>query len=485
MFHKISKFLKKLSKFSISDHQEHTRRQKVRRIMLDKLKGMISGTDADYLDIRYEVKKTTTVSIAGSELKKAGSNSTDGFVVRALKDGGFSSVIVTREDDVQEAVKLAVEGASAMAGGGKTVSLADVDTVVDSVDPELDGDPALVPLEDKITLLKSYNDLMLKQPDIANTNMSYSEVDREKFFASSEGTAIRERVCTVSIGGEVVARRGDSTQNIRAAVGGANGMAALKNREDVFLKRAQLAKELLDAAPVKGGTYDVVINPSLTGVFIHEAFGHFSEADIIEDNPPLREKMSLGAKIGNDVVTIIADTLIPNQVGFYKYDDEGVPVKTIPLMENGVLTGRLHSRRTAAEFNEPVTGHCVAQDYGYEPIVRMGTIYLEKGKLSLDELLKQLDDGLYLCDGKGGQTSGENFTFGAQYGYIVKGGKIQEMVRDINIMGNLFSTMKNIEAMDDTLKLSERGGCGKGQMNIKSGYGGPSVLIRSMVVGGI
>ncbi len=453
--------------------------------MLEKLKEMISGADADYLDIRYEVKKTTTVSMAGPELKSAGSNSTDGFVVRALKNGGFSSVTVTREKDIPEAVKLAVQGASAMAGGGKNVSLADVESVQDFVEPDLHGDPARVSLEEKMALLGKYNNLMLEQPEIANTNLAYSEVDREKFFVSSQGTAIRERVCTVSIGGEAVARRGDITQNIRVSVGGANGMAALMNRDDVFLKRAQLAKELLDADPVKGGTYDVVINPGLTGVFIHEAFGHFSEADIIEDNPPLREKMAMGKKIGSDVVTIIADTLIPDQVGFYKYDDEGVSVKTVPLMVNGVLRGRLHSRRTASEFDEPVTGHCVAQDHGYEPIVRMGTIYLEKGKMSLEDLLKQMGDGLYLCDGKGGQTSGENFTFGAQYGYLVKNGEIQEMIRDINIMGNLFTTMKNIEAADNTMKLSERGGCGKGQMNIKSGYGGPSILIRSMVVGGV
>jgi len=453
--------------------------------MLEKLKEMISTAAADYVDIRYEVKKTTTISMAGHELKKAGSNTTDGFVVRALKDGGFSSVTVTREEDVPEAVKLAVQGASAMAGGGKTVVLAGVEVFEDNVEPDLKGDPALASLEEKMTLLKKYNDVMLDQPEIANTNMAYSEVDREKFFVSSEGSAIRERVCTVSIGGEVVARRDDLTQNVRASVGGANGMEALKDREDVFPKRAQIARELLDADPVKGGTYDVVINPSLTGVFIHEAFGHFSEADIIEDNPPLRAKMEMDKQIGSDVVTIIADTLIPDQVGFYKYDDEGVPVRTIPLMVNGILKGRLHSRRTAADFNEPVTGHCVAQDHGFEPIVRMGTIYLEKGEMPLEDLMKQMGDGLYLCDGKGGQTSGENFTFGAQYGYIVKNGEIQEMVRDINIMGNLFTTMKNIEAMDNDMKLSERGGCGKGQMNIKSGYGGPSVLIRSMVVGGV
>jgi TldD protein len=469
----------------IQRQQRRENTRKDRRIMLDKLKKMITVAEADYIDIRYEEKKTTTVSMAGRELKKAGSNNTDGFVIRAQKDGGFSSVTVTREEDVQEAVRLAVQGASAMAGGGKNVVLAEVEPAQGNYEPELRGDPAEVSLEEKTALVRKYNFTMLDQPEIANTNIAYNEVDREKFFVSSEGTSVRERVCTVSIAGEVVAGRGSLTQNVRAAVGGANGMTDLLNRDGVFLKRAHLAKQLLDADPVKGGTYDVVINPSLTGVFIHEAFGHFSEADIIEDNPPLRAKMAMNSKIGSEVVNIIADTLLPNQVGYYRYDDEGVPVKTVPLMVNGVLKGRLHSRRTAAEFGEPVTGHCVAQDHGYEPIVRMGTIYLEKGAVSLEELLKQLGDGLYLCDGKGGQTSGENFTFGAQYGYIVRNGKIQKMVRDINIMGNLFTTMKNIEAMDNNMVLSERGGCGKGQMNIKSGYGGPSVLIRSMVVGGV
>ncbi|MBN1424858.1 TldD/PmbA family protein [Candidatus Fermentibacteria bacterium] len=452
--------------------------------MLKKLKTMISGSGADYVDIRYEVKKETSVGMSGPELKNAGSNSTDGFVVRALKDSGFSSVTVTKESDVPEAVRLAVQGAEAMAGGGKTVSLAPVEPAQDCVEPDLRGDPAKSPLGEKIALLKMYNGIMLSQPEIASTTMTYSEVDREKFFVSSEGASIRERVCTVSIGGEVVARRGELIQNIRASVGGANGMASLRDRDDVFLRRAELAKELLDASPVRGGTYDVVINPDLAGVFVHEAFGHFSEADIIEDNPPLREKMSLGATIGSEQVTIIADSTIPNQVGFYKYDDEGTPVRRTPLMVRGVLRGRLHSRRTAAEFGEPVSGHAVAEDHRFEPIVRMGTIYLEKGEMSFEELLSRLGDGLYLCDAKGGQTSGENFTFGAQYGYIVKNGQIREMIRDINIMGNLFKTLKNMEATDNTMQLGERGGCGKGQLNIKSGSGGPSVLIRSMVIGG-
>jgi len=241
----------------------------------------------------------------------------------------------------------------------------------------------------------------------------------------------------------------------------------------------------LKADPVRGGKYDVVLNPDLAGVFTHEAFGHFSEADLIEDTPSIRERMKLGEQLGSDVLNIVDDATIPRQLGFYHCDDEGVLVRKVQLMKDGVLTGRLHSRRTAASFGETLTGHAVAEDYRYPPIVRMGTIFIEPGKNSLYELLAELGDGLYILDAKGGQTAGENFTFGAQYAFLVRGGKIDKMVRDLNITGNLYRTLKNITAIGDDLELSQIGGCGKGQLNIRSCHGAPHILVRGLVVGGV
>jgi TldD protein len=156
-------------------------------------------------------------------------------------------------------------------------------------------------------------------------------------------------------------------------------------------------------------------------------------------------------------------------------------------MKNGVLTGRMHSRRSAAAFGEPLSGHCIAQDYRFPPIIRMGTIFIHRGTLSLEELLSRLSEGYYVLDAKGGQTSGENFTFGAQYGYRVEGGKVKEMVRDINISGNLYETLKNIVALGDDFVLSKTGGCGKGagsQTNVRSCFGGPHILVNNLVAGG-
>ncbi len=454
--------------------------------MIEKLRKIVRGVEADFADIRYEIRRDTKISLESRELREIGSNTTDGYVVRVLRRGGFGIASVTRFDDLDEAIHRAKDAAETMSrSGAAPINMAACPTVEEEVALKLDEDPLRIPLGEKVSLVRHYNDLALGEPGIASTTLGYSEVYREKYYVSSEGSAIAERLLTTSIAGSIVAQKGSLTQDIRVAVGGSDGFARIRNRDDVFIRRARIAGELLEAEPVASDSYDVILNPLLAGVFIHEAFGHFSEADIIEKNPTLRDKMRLGAKLGSDKVSVHADSTIPHQLGFYKYDDEGVAVRPVTLMDRGILAARLHSRRTAIAFGEETTGHSVAEDFRYAPIVRMGTIFIGAGDNSLKDLLKEVGDGLYLLDGKGGQTSGENFTFGAQYGYVIEGGEVGAMVRDINIMGNLFTTLKNITAVGDAVELSERGGCGKGQLNIKSSLGGPHVVIRDMVVGGV
>jgi TldD protein len=454
--------------------------------MFETLRSVLSKATAQYADIRYEIKKETRIVFNGRELFHIGSNSTDGFVIRILKDGGLSSIAFTRPGDAETAISTAEKNSVLMARHvKKPVQFAKTDAIKDTFIPVIDEDPRHVSIDEKLQLTHDYNSIALNHKKIATTHIAYNEVIREKYFMSTEGTEIREDLITTSLGGLITSKDGTITQNVRVAAGGSHGFSLLRNQGEEFEKKTEIALNLLHAAPVTGGTYNVVLNQDLAGVFAHEAFGHFSEADLIEDSPTMREKMQIGAMLGNEVLNITDDPTIPRQLGFYVYDDEGVKARSTPLMKQGVLVGRLHSRRTAAAFGEGVTGHCVAEDYGYAPIVRMGNIFIEPGRNTLEELLSMFGDGLYILDHKGGQTSGENFTFGAQYGYIVKGGKKGAMIRDINISGNLYHTLKNITAAGNDLVLSKTGGCGKGQVNIRSCHGGPHILIQNVVVGGI
>ncbi len=453
--------------------------------MFDKLREVISRVSADYIDIRYEKMYETKITLNKREVFQLGSNSGDGFVVRILKNGGFSWVSFTKIEEAERALKIALENAELISQNSKKkVKLAKGEVVKDTFIPPLKEDPRKISIDEKLELLKRYNEIPLQFENII-TNMQYMEIIREKYFVSSEGTEIREDLITTGIRGMLISRDGNIVQNVRVGIGGSDGFYRLRNREEEFEKKTKIVLDLLKAEPVKGGVYNVVLNPDMAGVFTHEAFGHFSEADLIEDNPSMRERMRIGEKLGNDILTIIDDPTIPNQLGFYKYDDEGVRARRTYLLKDGVLVGRLHSRRTAEEFGEPVSGHCVAEDYRYAPIVRMGNIFIEPKDKTLEELLELLGDGLYILDAKGGQTSGENFTFGAQYGFEVRRGKIGKMVRDINISGNLYQTLKDIVAIGNDFELSEVGGCGKGQLNIRSCHGGPHILVKNVVIGGV
>ncbi len=455
--------------------------------MFDKLRKIIDNTNADYIDIRYEEKKDTVITFNGKELSNIGTNTTDGYVVRVLKNGGMSSIAFTKESDADKAVKIAVENAEVIAKHkkDKPVKLAKTEVAKEKFIPELKEDPRNVSIDEKLEIIRKYNNIPLSYDKIVTTNISYNERIRNKFFVSSEGSEINEELVTVSISGLITSKDGDLIQNIRVGSGGSDGFHTIRGLEQIFEDRTQLVLDLLTAEPIKGGSYNCILNPSLTGVFTHEAFGHFSEADIIENNPPMREKMKIGTKLGSEILNIIDDATMPNQLGFYKYDDEGVKVRPTQLIKDGVLVGRLHSRKTAEEYGEPVSGHTVAEDYRFAPIVRMGNTYIQPGNKTLVDLFAEIGDGYYILDAKGGQTAGENFTFGAQYGYKIKDGKKAGMVRDINISGNLYETLKNIESIGNDLTLSKKGGCGKGQTNIRSCNGGPHIIINNVIIGGV
>lgn len=454
--------------------------------MIEELRRMLSRIDAEYADIRHEVKRENRIRLENGAVKEFSSCATDGFLLRVLKGGGLASAAFIRPDQAEEAIRQASANAVFLGSRrAKPIRLAPVPVIRARVPAVLDKDPRTIDNGRKLELLQAYDSIPRCAPNVVSRVLTYADITREKSFVSSEGTEISEELVTNSIQGLITARDGVSMQNIRVSIGGGCGFGALLHRESVFERRTRLVGDLLTAEPACGGVQNVVLNPLLAGVFIHEAFGHSSEADEVETSPGFRAKMRLGAKLGADLVNIVDDPCRPGLLGYYVHDDEGVACRKTDLMRMGVLTGRLHSRQTAAEFGEPVTGHAVAEDYRFPPLIRMGTIFVEPGTATPDELFAACGDGLYIADARGGQTSGENFTFAGQYGYRIRKGQKAELVRDLNISGNLFGTLESVAMVGNDLDFSEAGSCGKGQMNIRSCLGSPSLLVRDLLVGGI
>jgi TldD protein len=440
----------------------------------------------DYADIRIEDRTRSKVIFRGADLDQIGSSRTVGGIVRALNNGGWGYATFNDLENLDQRVKEACQTARLV--GKEDTQLAPSERVVDEIRSNMIKDFREIPLAEKKALIEEYNQIVLNYHDkIQTTNSRYLDEFKTIWYANSEGTYIMEEQPDVVMFVMAVAREDDIVQRAFEFNGGAEGYQTIEGRQDQAEAAARKAVELLSAPPVTGGTYTVVTNQEMTGVFTHEAFGHLSEADFVYENPRMQELMVLGKRFGVEGLNIIDDGSYPGGLGTHKYDYEGTPMQKNYLIKDGILVGRLHSRETAAKMEEQPTGNARAVHFQHPPLVRMTNTYIEAGNDSFEDMIKDIDLGLYAINSIGGETAMEMFTFSAAYGYMIRNGQVAELVRDVVLTGNVFETLLNIDRIGNDLdwEANGPGGCGKGgQAPLKTGIGGPHIRIQNCVVGG-
>lgn len=454
--------------------------------MRDRLTEALKVHNVDYADIRIEDKTESQVLFRGPDLDRIGSSRTVGGIVRALYKGGWGYATFNDLTDLESRVTEAC--ATAKLVGKETSQLAPVEPVVDEISASMEKDFRHIPLSRKKMLIEEYNQILLKHHERIQTSISmYADDFKTVWFASSEGVYIMEEKPNIFVYLDAIAREGDIVQECSKFTGGAEGYQMVEGFHDKATEAATKAVELLSARPVKGGKYTVVANPLMTGVFTHEAFGHLSEADFVYENPQMKEIMVLGKRFGVDDLNILDDGTYPGGLGTHRYDYEGTPTRKNYLIRDGILVGRLHSRETAAKMGEQPTGNARSVHFQHPPIVRMTNTYLDVGNAKFEDMIKDVDLGVYAIDDVGGQTAIEMFTFSAAYGYMIRNGQVAELVRDVTLTGNVFETLMNIDMIGDDLGWESNGpgGCGKGMQHpLRVGIGGPHIRIQNCVVGG-
>jgi len=400
-------------------------------------------------------------------------------------NGGWGTATFNDLEGLGERVTEACSSAR-LAGREKSV-LAEVDPVVAELQAPLEKDFREVPLAEKKAVVEEYNDIVRGfHEKIETTTVAYNDRFRSVWFGSTEGTYIHDERPDVGVSLSATARDGDNVQRGFESEAGVTGFQIVQGLQKKAEAAAGRAVDLLSAPPVTGGRYTVIVNPKLAGVFAHEAFGHLSESDFVYENERMKELMVMGRRLGPDILNIVDDGTLPGLRGTRPYDDEGVATKRTHLIRNGVLTGRLHSRETAAKMGEEPTGNARAIGHQFQPVVRMTNTCVGAGDSSFEEMIGDVELGLYALDMVGGQTTMEMFTFSAAYGYMIRNGKVAELVRDVVLTGNVFETLEHIDRIGSDLTWSTGGGgCGKGgQSPLPVGLGGPHVRIRDIVVGG-
>jgi TldD protein len=439
----------------------------------------------DYLAIRLEEAEGTDILLRGEKVESLSEGLSIGGQVRACYKGGWGFASFNQLDTLAERIEEAI-AASHLVGDEETL-LAPVEAVQAVCALPLTGtDPREISLIQKKELCDRYNQILrTTDPKITTTSVRYSDSAQKIIIATSDGTLIQQSWVDMEMRFAATARNGETVQTGRETSGSRKAFEDLTNLDEQVRSAALRAVDALSLPPVKGNTYTVVIDPILTGLFVHEAFGHLSEADMAYENPDILEVMSMGRRFGPAELQIFDGAAPEGHRGSYLYDDEGTPATTTQLIKDGVLVGRLHSRETAGKLGETATGNARCLNYHYPPIVRMTNTWIERGNTPVADLFTGIKNGVYARNWLGGMTNGEMFTFTAGEAWMIRNGKLAEQVRDVTLSGNVFKTLADIEAIGDDFYWDESGGCGKGgQSGLPVGCGGPSLRIKNVVVGG-
>jgi TldD protein len=321
--------------------------------------------------------------------------------------------------------------------------------------------------------------------EVTQVRIGYTEARRQVEIYGSDGRAAADDRTRVRLTAQVVARREDRVETGTDTRGGHVGYELLEeNPEEVAERAAERALTLLDAVDAPSGRLPVVVGNGFGGVLLHEAVGHGLEADAVQKRASVYAG-KLGEQLAADFVTAYDDGSRRNEWGSDGIDDEGTPTRRTAIIEDGRLTSYLYDLLRARRDGVESTGNGRRESFRQLPIPRMTNTFFAPGAATPDELIGEVDRGLYAVSFGGGQVEPAtgDFVFGVSEGYLIEGGKVTAPVRGATLVGNGLEALRSIDGLADDLEIAT-GVCGKEGQSVPAGVGQPHVRLRELTIGG-
>ncbi|PWJ89294.1 TldD protein [Oceanotoga teriensis] len=439
--------------------------------------------DGLYTDVRIENTFESNIEVTNERLDNMKENDYSGAFIRIFDGKKWFYSSLNDISKIQEEIDSLSKLASKDMNINDNPIVKKLQSNKEKISFYKDNSVRDISIEKKLSDLSSCFEILKSYDLITLWKANYMDLNIHKEFYSSKGSNLSfdyQKVgfrfgWNLSFKDEKLSEIFDGSDNFYSIMS--------FKKDDLIKKIDQSIDFIKNSKNIKPGKYTVVLSPLAAGIFAHESFGHKSEADFMIGDEKMKKEWKLGKKVGSSILSIVDDGNEKGN-GFVPFDDEGNRAHKTYLIKNGILSGRLHSSTTAADLEEETTGNARALDFEYEPIVRMTNTYIEPGKLSFEELISDIKEGIFIdsiSHGSGMST----FTMAPNMSYLIKDGKIAEPVKISVVTGNVFETLNLIENVSKEFKLLSfsMGGCGKlEQMPLPVGFGGPYVRVKELNV---
>ena len=445
---------------------------------------------ASYAEIRLMAETTSSVRLKDGQLEHAIPGQEIGATLRILADGAWgvhsTTDVSNIPNEIESTVRLAKAVAARRPSSSNPIQLAEIPIHQDEIHWKSKKDVRNTDLDTKLSMLNNIHQSANDDERIISVSCGWSDEHLHTELLTSEGMDRTWSFQRSMVNGMVTARDGGDPVSYRMRHGGEGGLELIESCDlETLGGDARIAAlRLLKAERSPSGKLPLIADRDLTGVYIHEALGHPCEADLVAAGDSCLDG-KLGQKIGNDIVTVVDDPTLRGGYGAYPIDDEGLDTREKTLIKNGVLTDYLNHRETAHHFGLEPNAGARAQDGLHQPLVRMSNTMIMGGNFNgIDELMEDIEYGVYACGSRGGQvdTGRGSFQFAAQEAYLIENGEITTPLRDVSVSGLTLQILNDVDGLTKDAKLASPGFCGKGQ-TVPVGDGGPIMRIREALVG--
>lgn len=463
---------------------------------------------ATYADVRVMDRVGEAISVKNGNVEGISSNASRGFNVRVIVNGawGFAA---SAKMDFREAERVADEAvriarASALVAG-RPVRLSPLPPQTGSYITPIARDPFLVPLEEKIDLLMRADAAMRSVKGVSLTSGNIQYARETKLFLSSEGSVIEQTL--YDTGAAIVAvavdeQNGEMQQrSYPNSFGRQAGTAGYEFVEAMDLvghapEIAEQSVQLLTAKQCESGNRTIILDGPQVAIQVHESCGHPIELDRVMGmeagfvGKSFLTTDKLGTfRYGSPFVNIVADATTPGALGTFGWDDEGVPAQRTDIVREGLFTGYLTSRDTAPDLGLVSNGSVRADGWNRLPMIRMTNVSLLPGTWTLENLIADTEDGLYLCTNRSWSIDNLrlNFQFATEIGWEIKNGKLGAMVKNPTYTGITHEFWGSCDAVcnQDYWTVWGTPNCGKGEpmQVMRTGHGAAPARFRDIKVG--
>ena len=322
--------------------------------------------------------------------------------------------------------------------------------------------------------------LVAADPCVLNAIVGLGSISVSKLFVS-ENRELDQHYTWINGISFLVYRDHDKVVQVREGADSHKLADVLKDLPGLQEKLLHKARMLTLAKPVTPGVYDVITDPSITGLIAHEAFGHGVEMDqFVKDRALAKEYV--GKYVASPICNMRDGAAAVLSAASYFFDDDGVLAGNTQIIRDGILVTGISDLASATQLGTVPTGNGRRESSRRKAYARMTNTFFEKGKDKLADMIASIDHGYMLFETDNGMEDPKNWAIQcvAQYGIEIVNGKLTDnYVSPVVMSGYVPDLLKSISMISDDFRVIGAGSCGKGYKEwVRVSDGGPALKVR-------